>query len=198
MPPLLPEYLSQPVQIVYQSPSTDWEAIIAGGLFTLLGAAAGAGLGGWVAYRASIRAGQKIVNQSKVEEALTLLSRIDFFRRKNLSLFAGRLPNSDSAAIWTAMNHDNAFNALLDSEKLLGLMKLHAPESVDEANKLIEQLKDAVAHCDTFKSIDTPPLTLPKRRLRKQLSESAREQCSHIYQLCSSIESKLLNRAKTY
>lgn len=45
MPPLLPEYLSQPLQIIVEAPSTDWLAVTAGGLFTLIGALAGALIG---------------------------------------------------------------------------------------------------------------------------------------------------------
>lgn len=72
MPPLLPEYLSQPLQIVVESPTTDWKAITAGGIFTLIGAGIGAGLGAYFSYMAATRAQKKVVLEEKRERILKL------------------------------------------------------------------------------------------------------------------------------
>lgn len=77
MPPLLPEYLSQPVQIVIDAPSTDWSAIVAGGLFTLAGAAIGAGLGSVGAYLATNRANRLHARRHKLSDALSLVGEIE-------------------------------------------------------------------------------------------------------------------------
>ena len=72
MPPLLPEYLSLPLQIVVEAPETDWKAVIAGGFFTLLGAGIGAGLGAYFSYMAATRAQKKVALEEKRERILKL------------------------------------------------------------------------------------------------------------------------------
>lgn len=74
MPPLLPEPLNQPVQIVVQSQPTDWWSIGATVVGTLLGAALGAGLGAWGSYKATVKAGYGQVRRAKIEEALSIIS----------------------------------------------------------------------------------------------------------------------------
>lgn len=72
MPPLLTEYLSQPLQIVVEAPTTDWDAVLAGGLFTLIGAGIGAGLGAYFSYMAATRAQKKAALEEKRELALII------------------------------------------------------------------------------------------------------------------------------
>ncbi|MGP8291768.1 hypothetical protein ACT3OH_16000 [Vreelandella zhanjiangensis] len=72
MPPLLPEYLSQPVQIVIQSPSTEWGPVLIGAAATLIGAAVGAGLGAFFSYRAALRASQRAFALDKAEALYSL------------------------------------------------------------------------------------------------------------------------------
>lgn len=83
MPPLLPEYLSQPLQIVIESPTTDWSAVVASGLFTLTGAAIGAWLGGRQGYKSALKAGQRINQQSKIEECMLLALNIQALVSEN-------------------------------------------------------------------------------------------------------------------
>lgn len=79
MPPLLPEYLSQPVQIVVQSvPPTDWWPVWVAASATLIGSALGAALGGLVAYRGTIKANHSLIKRAKLEEALSLITQLDF------------------------------------------------------------------------------------------------------------------------
>lgn len=73
MPPLLPEYLSQPVQIVVQSSSTDWVALLAGGVFTLLGALSGAWLGAKGAYASTVKARKHELYMQKLDEIISLI-----------------------------------------------------------------------------------------------------------------------------
>lgn len=74
VPPLLPEYLNHPVQIVVQS-SPDWQLWVGAGA-TLLGAAIGAGLGAWGAYKSSLKAGIGLQRRDKLEQSLTLIDDI--------------------------------------------------------------------------------------------------------------------------
>ncbi|MDP4557983.1 hypothetical protein Q9247_09835 [Halomonas meridiana] len=75
MPPLLPEYLSQPVQVVIQS-SADWQVWVGAGA-TLLGAAIGAAGGSIGAYIASNKANRKHARRHKLGEALSLVIEIE-------------------------------------------------------------------------------------------------------------------------
>ncbi|XUO84191.1 hypothetical protein RVM27_00365 [Halomonas sp. KM007] len=77
VPPLLPEYLPKTVQIVVESTSTDWSALIAAGLFTLLGAFLGALYGGRSAYKNTFKAQNAAIKRQKLEEALALVFDIE-------------------------------------------------------------------------------------------------------------------------
>lgn len=98
MPPLLPEYLRQPLQfhsirvqesaqVVVQSVPTDWWALIAAGVFTLAGAAAGAWFGGRAAYKNTVKAQNDLIRRKKLEEALTIIISLED-RAKKLSHYA--------------------------------------------------------------------------------------------------------------
>ncbi len=74
MPPLLPEYLSQPVQVAIQSlPSADSWPVWLSAAATLLGSFGGALLGGVVAYKSTIKANSALLKRQKLEEALTIV-----------------------------------------------------------------------------------------------------------------------------
>lgn len=88
MPPLLPEYLSQPVQmainslpkptqVVVQSVPTDWWSIGSTFTGTLLGAGLGAGLGALMAYRSTVKANLSLLRRQKLEEALITILDIE-------------------------------------------------------------------------------------------------------------------------
>ncbi|CAM0554252.1 hypothetical protein EHLJMEHL_04348 [Vreelandella titanicae] len=86
MPPLLPEYLSQPLHFftihIQEAPhmaaqSTDWWALVAAGLFTLVGAAVGAWYGGRSAYQNTVKAQNDSIKRKKLEEALTILLSLE-------------------------------------------------------------------------------------------------------------------------
>ncbi|MCF2911899.1 hypothetical protein [Halomonas sp. Cn5-12] len=81
MPPLLPEYLSQPVQIIVQTASADTWPVWVGAAATLGGAAIGAGLGAWLgakgAYSATDKANKAEFRRQGLKEALQMADRID-------------------------------------------------------------------------------------------------------------------------
>ncbi|MGE6778276.1 hypothetical protein ACQKFL_11615 [Vreelandella titanicae] len=79
MPPLLPEYLSKPLQIVVEAPTTDWWPVILGAAATVGGAALGAYLGARYSYRATIKAQSDIdlVNKLEAIHSLALQSKLD-------------------------------------------------------------------------------------------------------------------------
>ncbi|QPI65922.1 hypothetical protein [Vreelandella venusta] len=76
MPPLLPEYLSQPVQVIIQAPTVDWMTVICAGLFTLGGAALGAWLGAKGAYAASVKASNHQAHLNRIKRILPIIDRL--------------------------------------------------------------------------------------------------------------------------
>lgn len=94
MPPLLPEYLREPVQVIVESSisvDTDWWTIAG----TVAGTLAGALLGGLVAYRGTIRANKRALKREKAEQAyigimncIALVKNCDRYRAENSKAFA--------------------------------------------------------------------------------------------------------------
>ncbi|WP_445012185.1 hypothetical protein [Vreelandella stevensii] len=75
MPPLLPEYLSQPLDVAIQSfPSTDWWPIWFAAIATLLGSFGGAWVGGRYAYKSTVKANAELLKRQRLEEALTIVN----------------------------------------------------------------------------------------------------------------------------
>ncbi|TVU89407.1 hypothetical protein [Vreelandella titanicae] len=137
MPPLLPEYLSQPVQIVIQSPSTDWFIVLAGGAFTLAGAAFGAWLGARGAYKSTLKANRSIVNQSKLEECLKLIDEMQVIYTPVLRSL-GSMPNAHGLV--EAKAHVSIINpeAMVDlARRIHTLAKLHALPLLMKAERLV-------------------------------------------------------------
>lgn len=142
MPPLLPDLLNQPVQIVVQSSSPDWWGI--GG--TIVGAALGAGLGAWLgavgARKAAFKAGVGLTRQSKIEEVLILLDEVtkagDFY-----------LEVVESCLRMTQTIHQAKENCDIENvsvlqekaEKIYVLVRLHAPVAVEDAERVIASFK---------------------------------------------------------
>ncbi|MGP5310594.1 hypothetical protein [Vreelandella alkaliphila] len=81
MPPLLPEYLNQPLQIIVEASSTDWLAVIAGGLFTLIGAFVGAYIGA----RGASRAAQQSNDEHFKRQGLVSISEAVFDVEQEIS-----------------------------------------------------------------------------------------------------------------
>ncbi|MGE6778215.1 hypothetical protein ACQKFL_11305 [Vreelandella titanicae] len=106
MPPLLPEYLSQPVQVAVQSvpPNDLWPVWVAAAA-TLIGSALGAALGGLVAYRGTIKANHSLIKRAKLEEALSLITQLDFDTNM-ISVYIKGLPLGES------LDGDEVFDAV--------------------------------------------------------------------------------------
>lgn len=78
MPPLLPEYLSQPVQVAVQSiPPTEWWPVWVAAGATLVGSFGGALVGGRVAYKSAVKANDALLRRQRLEEALSIVSEIE-------------------------------------------------------------------------------------------------------------------------
>ncbi|MGY0552366.1 hypothetical protein ACW17M_04045 [Vreelandella sp. 2A-K22] len=123
MPPLLPEYLNQPVQIVVQSQQTDWWALVAAGLFTLVGAALGAWYGGRSAYKNTVKAQIDAVKRQKLEEALSIVYQLEqplssLTRNMPLHQYFGDEGLEKSINIARQVNYG-------DAERLEGLMQVY-------------------------------------------------------------------------
>ncbi|MDW0357703.1 hypothetical protein Q8G38_00065 [Halomonas venusta] len=92
MPPLLPEYLSQPIQVIVQSlpEPTEWPVWLSSELATLIGSFGGALIGGLVAYLGTLRAHSKTLKREKgeqilvgIEQCVAQIKNCDHYRGQN-------------------------------------------------------------------------------------------------------------------
>lgn len=139
MSPLLPEYLPKAVQIVVESPSSDWWSIAA----TVFGAALGAGVGGWVAYKGTLKANRSLVNQSKLEECLTLVDQMrnDYesaLRDLGVISEAHGLSSAEANAIAKDVIGKSELDGMVSlARQIHTLVKLHAHPIFRQAERLV-------------------------------------------------------------
>lgn len=136
MPPLLPEYLSQTARIIFEAPSTDWGPVLVGAAATLFGAALGAGIGGYVAYRGSVRANNSLLQRQKLEEAFSMLLRLEGHVRSIRTLVT-HMPQCAAIDI----ENEKASKALYslefsDVERLRTLLKIYGRKFISEFTEL--------------------------------------------------------------
>lgn len=140
MPPLLPEYLNQPAQVVLQSQQTDWLALMAAGLFTLVGAGLGAWYGGRAAYRNTVKAQHSIIQRQKLEEAMSIILDLEipiaFLYRKMCNYRAGIGADIDSCISAAAKVK------LKDVHRLTTLLQIYDKELYMQASNLNTTIKD--------------------------------------------------------
>lgn len=111
MPPLLPEYLSQPIQVIVQSlpEPTEWPVWLSSELATLIGSFGGALIGGLVAYLGTLKAHSKTLKREKgeqilvgIEQCIAQIKNCDHYRFQNTAnsslAFSGDHPKHDLEA----------------------------------------------------------------------------------------------------
>lgn len=172
MPPLLPEYLSQPLQsftihiqeptqVAVQSLPTDWWALISAGLFTLAGAAAGAWYGGRAAYQNTVKAQNDFVKRKKLEEALSIVLKIEDCMRavnpSSLRDFHAEFINTQNikkAQILSAFD-------INDVARLRALLQIYDQSLVDKLADMDSYFHALETWVSTGTIIDRANLTLP-------------------------------------
>lgn len=143
MPPnLLPSY---DLVVLSQASSPAWIDFAA----PALGAAVGAVLAGYLGYLASIRAGNRMVRQAKLEECILLLDEVEVFKREKIALLGDdlRRPTTESAMHSVKDIDADAFVRLC--ERLHILIKLHSRDLWKDADKLVStsrMFRDLVDH----------------------------------------------------
>ncbi|MBS3668044.1 hypothetical protein [Vreelandella boliviensis] len=195
VPPLLPEFLSPPVQIVVQSlpPAESWP-IWASAAATLIGSFGGALIGGLVAYRGALKANSRLVRQSKLEECLTLIDDMESVHVSNLKMLSnvlrrgGTLENAQS--LINVFEHSNNVEV---AKKIKSIAKLHAPEVSDYADKLLTQ---ALFANQLFQDISLRRWVGSQDSVNN-LRDHSFELSKKISLLCSEIEKKIIHKAKT-
>ena len=192
MPPLLPEYLNQPVQVAIESPlsvDTDWWAIIG----TFAGSIVGALIGGLVAYVATFRANRNLVNQAKLEECLTLVVEL---RSKYVPILNALRSMPSAHGIEPAKEIVRALKPkdLVDiAGKINTLSRLHARPVMGKTETLlfsafeVASLKDSI---DDRLGGGSPEIIRDWSGYAASLSKG-------IDKNCNELESYLLNKAKT-
>lgn len=192
MPPLLPEYLSQPVQVVIGSSisvDTDLLAIAA----TVVGSASGALIGGLVAYIGTMRANRALVRQAKLEEYLTLVAEIQsvyqpvLYSLRSMPSTLGISPAKEIIEPFSAKE-------LVDiTKKINTLSRLHAKPLLEDSHKLLR------VSCEVkglFKSIDDR-LGGGGVDIISNMSGHAASLSNSLHQICSDMEKYLIKKAKT-
>ncbi|WP_433925058.1 hypothetical protein ACN06F_09150 [Vreelandella sp. 21] len=195
MPPLLPEYLSQPVQIVVQSlpPGEPWPIWLAAAA-TLLGSFGGALIGGLVAYRGTLKANSRLVRQSKLEECLTLIDDMESVHASNLKTLSNVLRRGGSIENAQAVIAGfDRFKNVEVAKKIKSIAKLHAPETNDCADMLLTQAHFAN---QLFKEISLKSWAGSQDGVDNLRGHSL-ELGNKISLLCSEIEKKIIHKAKS-
>lgn len=154
MPPLLPEYLSQPVQVVVQSvPPTEWWPVWVAAGATLVGSFGGALVGGRVAYKSAVKANDALLRRQKLEEALMVVSDIE----EKLSPIMGSI-SADASGLT-----DGGRKRIKESSKMLNfsltlklrtLLKIYKPDLADTANALHIRLVLVQSRARNIESLD--------------------------------------------
>ena len=135
MPPLLPEYLSQPVKIIVETPSAESWPVWVGAAATLCGAALGAWLGAKGAYRAAEKASKAEFRRQGLKEALYVADQIDL----DVLKFVGSIIGDASGVSDGGAARIKETSQLIDLSltiRLRSLLKLHHKELSDKANSL--------------------------------------------------------------
>ncbi|MCA8865305.1 MULTISPECIES: hypothetical protein [unclassified Halomonas] len=136
MPPLLPEYLSQPVQIAVQTVSiTDWWPVWVAAAATLIGSFGGAWIGGRVAYRSAVKANQELLRRQKLEEILMIVGDLE---DKLLPVVGSIIVDSDKFTDAEILRIKEASKKIEFSltMKLRMLLKVYSSDLVERSNML--------------------------------------------------------------
>ena len=129
MPPLLLEYLREPVQVVVQSlPDNEIWPIYLSALATLVGSFGGALLGGWAAYKGTKKVYLESERKAKLEKIyLELFS----CRRKYIDLLKGVqhvADRDDYKATLSSRLHSLACEVTAEMNDILGALHISCPE----------------------------------------------------------------------
>jgi len=191
VPPLLPEHLiSQPVQIVAQS-SPEWQVWVGSGA-TLLGAAIGAGVGGWVAYKGTLKANLSLVNRSKLEECQALLLQMQRLNRDELGQVINELRTGDHLTAKAFIQELEPDQIEHVANRIHALIRLHARELESEADRMASRAKWV---SDLYQKINIS-LSAPPDAV-KNWHETGRELQRAIRTRCNDMENYILERAST-
>lgn len=193
MPPLLPEYLSLPFQIVVEAPPTDWWVVTAGGLFTLIGAGLGAGLGGWVAYRGTLKANRSIVKQSKLEECMALVDEIKVTHLRKLRELRRCLKAGGISSARHVIDDIHIKDMFESATKVHALTRLHAPGIERKADQLVVRMHFL---SDMLTKISSHTLRENEDSI-DELSKELGKLVNAMGTLCNDIEIHIFDHAKT-
>ncbi|MCC5904051.1 MAG: hypothetical protein JJT87_19240 [Halomonas sp.] len=180
MPPLLIDYFSQSMEVVFQpqpESSTDWVAFWG----TLLGAAVGAVSGAILSYYATVRARKNAVIADSTEKIYSTLMRcrleLDFVDRKRTDNYLHKYYKKNGEPPYRISDFEEALYSRLTDIAIL--IELNYPKLKGDSVNLINKLSEWHAHAKILPRGDEPGMNdvtgSQAQRMSLHLKQSSEE-----------------------